>query len=435
MRKGLGNYGGMQLGAILVLLFAGLMSGTPAAFAYPAAEAEAQGDPGSDPYGFPNIKLCCEKPRQSRQRCCSGPKPPTGPDGPPPYAVVVNCAVPTSAAGTLGSMREALEIRGVNRITVIPGAPCDISGLVIGRSMTIESGSYGYGARARLGGGACLSVAAAGSGGPVVVRGFDIDGCLVVQSGELQLIEDNVSWRGQGPAVQVNGGIFATTHSTVRAREAAVDAGFGALVSLNDSQFASMADSRQVVRLNVENVRLTDILVKGGRTGIQIDTVATRVDLNNVQVLRAQADDPYPPRDPGDFGIVVADNSPVSDLPWLSGMQSRQYTIRSSTVGGYNVGIRLGTAVRGVVDNVTVLDAAQGISVASSAQVELTNNHILRSRSTGISLEAGARGMANHNELTCSSGRCVCYGGDCSSRSNYVFGSGAFRMTDTDCDD
>ena len=74
-------------------------------------------------------------------------------------------------------------------------------------------------------------------------------------------------------------------------------------------------------------------------------------------------------------------------------------------------------------------------AAAPGAFVTLLNNKVRGSKVTAISLQAGARGQADGNSLHCSRGDCVCYSGDCSSRSNYVFANGAFRMRDTDCDD
>ena len=87
------------------------------------------------------------------------------------------------------------------------------------------------------------------------------------------------------------------------------------------------------------------------------------------------------------------------------------------------------------LEDMVVNGSAKGISVAAGAYAELNRNRVKGVSGTGIDFQSGSRGTADHNDVQCVHGRCVCYGGDCSSRSNYTFGNGALRMTDTDCDD
>jgi hypothetical protein len=67
--------------------------------------------------------------------------------------------------------------------------------------------------------------------------------------------------------------------------------------------------------------------------------------------------------------------------------------------------------------------------------VDLRENKISRSKRTGIYLARGASGSASFNDIQCDDGHCVCYDGDCTSRSDREFGHGAFRMSGTRCDD
>ena len=121
-------------------------------------------------------------------------------------------------------------------------------------------------------------------------------------------------------------------------------------------------------------------------------------------------------------------------MPWLSGLEARRIVIKGVTVSGYNTGLSLGAGASVLVEDTTVNGPAHGIKVAPGAYVTLRNNKVNGSRVVAIDLQAGARGEADRNSLTCQSGDCVCYGGDCTSRANRIFGQGAFRMRDTDCD-
>ena len=405
----------------------------PTTYAYPAAQAEAQSDPGQDPYGFPNVQLCCEK-RTARRSYRTGHSGYYWKDKWRPDTVTVNCGAPTEDRRVFGSIRDALDHVTVGgRVQIIPGAACDISGLHINRSVRLETSGYGYGSRAKLVGGPCAYVS--GANGPVAISGVDIEACLTLQSGQLDLDEVNLAWRGQGPAIEVNGGVFRAARSTVRAREMALSAPSGARVILENSRFATTFEGRHVIRLSVESVLMSDVLVKGARTGLMIDRVGSSVDLNNVTVVRGEQDDPYPASDSGDYGILIGDAAPSQDLPWLSGTESRRVAVRGGLVGGYKSGISLSASTSGVIEGVVINDAAYGISVGRGSFVKLNGNRINRSKSVGINLEAGARGSADRNTIQCTHGDCVCYGGHCTSRSSYVFGSGLFRMTDTDCDD
>jgi len=168
---------------------------------------------------------------------------------------------------------------------------------------------------------------------------------------------------------------------------------------------------------------------------VLLDSVTEALDLTKVNVIRTEPGDPYPPSGGGDQGIVIGGAQAMQDLPWLSGMDSRRISIRGGSVTGYGVGITVGSGSSVVIEDMSVNGAAKGISVAAGAYAELNRNRIKGVKGTGIDLQTGARGTADHNDVQCVHGRCVCYGGDCSSRSNYTFGNGAFRMTDTDCDD
>jgi hypothetical protein len=159
---------GFGWSAVAALALAGaalLAPATASARGYTGAQAEAQGDTAQDPYSFPAIKLCCEKKPHHGRRGHWGHKPGTPPDG-AHRNVAVNCAMPTSRE-SFGSMREALDyMRGApGRISVVPGAPCDISGLSFGSGVVVTTANYGYGVRARVGGASCAQVSAAGAAG------------------------------------------------------------------------------------------------------------------------------------------------------------------------------------------------------------------------------------------------------------------------------
>ena len=403
------------------------------AHGYPGAQAEAQGDAGSDPYNFPNIKLCCER------RRWKGPNggPVKNPVPPGPQTVSVNCGMPTDAPRSYSSVQEGLaKIGGFGTIFVAPGTPCEISGVVFAGPVVISTDRYGYGARAKLvTAESCALVSPAAPNVAVTLGGIDIDGCLAVMSGGLSLDEVNVAWRGNHSAVTVNHGSLSVKRSTIRAKDIAIYAASAGRVFIEESKLATTSTGPQVVRLSAAVVQMNDVKVKGGAIGVLLDNVSEGLDLNKVDVYRGEPGDPYPPVSPGDQGIVVGGAQAMQDLPWLPGMDARRVTIHSGSVTGYNVGIAIGPGSSVAVEDMAVNGAAQGISVAAGSYAQMTNNRIKGTLANGIVLQVGARGTADRNEVQCVHGRCVCYGGDCSSRSNYVFGNGAFRMTDTECDD
>jgi len=428
---------GFGWSAVAALALAGaalLAPGTASARGYTGAQAEAQGDTAQDPYTFPAIKLCCEKKSYHGRRGHWGHKP-GGHDG-SPRDVTVNCAVPTSRE-SFGSVREALDyMRGApGRISVVPGAPCDISGLNFGSGVVVTTANYGYGVRARVGGGSCAHVSAAGAAGAVTFGGIDIEACFNVRSGELNLDEVNLSWRGQDSAILVNGGSLTMRRTTVRAKDAAVYAISAGRVWIDESRLATTPTGPFVIRLNAANINLGSLLVKGAKAGVVIDGVHDAFQMSGVTVVRSEPEDPYPPFGPGDHGILIGGGQALNDLPWLSGLEARRVVIKGANVTGYENGITLGAGTSVVVESSTVNGASYGISAAPGAFVTLLNNKVRGSKVAAISLQAGARGQAESNSLHCARGDCVCYSGDCTSRSNYVFAHGAFRMRDTDCDD
>jgi hypothetical protein len=427
---------GFGWSAVVALALAGtalLAPGTASARGYTGAQAEAQGDTAQDPYSFPAIQLCCEKKPHHRHRGHWERKP-DGPKG--PRDVIVNCAVPTSRE-SFGSMSEALGgMHGhPGRISVVPGAPCDISGLTFGSGVVVTTAHYSYGVRARVGGASCAQVSTAAATGAVTFGGIDVEACFNVRSGELNLDEVNLSWRGQDSAILVNGGSLTMRRTTVRARDAAVYAIGAGRVWIDESRLATTPAAPFVIRLSASNINLGSLLVKGAKAGVVIDGVRDALQLSGVTVVRSEPEDPYPPSGPGDHGILIGGGQALNDLPWLSGLEARRVEIKGANVTGYENGITLGSGTSVVVENSTVNGASYGITAAPGAFVTLLNNKVRGSKVTAISLQAGARGQADGNSLHCSRGDCVCYSGDCSSRSNYVFANGAFRMRDTDCDD
>lgn len=408
----------------------------------PASQIESQFDPGQDPYTFPNIKLCCEpsSPPPPRRRCHDcGNGHPEGPGG-WTHSAVVNCGAPTVRNVSFSSLREAVHaVRSGGHILVTPGAACDLSGVSFGRAVTVQTQEYGYGGRAQLSGGSCAVISSGGhhSAGGVVFRGVDIEGCLALHGGALTIDETNIAWRGQDAAVRVSSGnLVIIGKSTIRAREAAVVANSEGSVDILDARLATTSDARHVVRLNVRSANLEGVQIKGARIGILVDNVKNSLQFRAIEVMRSEPSDPYPPSDAGDYGIVIGDGQVLHDLPWLSGMGSRQVSVSGSKISGYNTGLAFSTSSSGTVEDVEIHGASTGIAVGQGAYVKLSGNKVYGATATGISLQAGARGEATSNTLVCKGrGRCVCYGGDCTSRSNYVFGSNAFRITDTDCDD
>lgn len=432
--------GGLMMAVALVA--AGWLFGMPAtasASGFPAAQAEAQGDTGLDPYSFPKIDLCCER-RSGRQgggHGHGGWGSGSGDPGQPKPPVLVDCSVPTQPRVSFGSVQEALAyLRGAGTIYIAPGAPCEVSALQLNGPVTIATDRYGYGSRARLvAAEACISVNPGRASSPVTFGGLDIDGCVSVGSGETLLDEVNLAWRNPGPAINVSSGSLSLRHSTVRARDVALNTSSAGRIVSDQSTLATTVGGPNVARISAARVQMSDTQVKGGIVGLQFDSVTEALELTKVNVYRTEPGDPFPPLKDGNQGIVINGVQAMQDLPWLPGMDVRRVSIDSGTVTGYDVGIYVGAGSSVLVEHTSVNGGSQGISVAAGAIAELKDNRIKGVHGTGIDLQAGARGAATDNHVQCVHGRCVCYGGDCSSRSNYTFGNGAFRMTDTDCDD
>lgn len=412
----------------------------------PASQIESQFDPGQDPYTFPAIKLCCEpaSPPPPRRHChhCGHGHGHGKPDSTGGWleSAVVNCGAPTTRDVSFGTLREAVHaVKANGNIYVTSGASCDMSGVAFGRAVTVQTREYGYGARAQLSGGSCAVISSGGhhSAGGVVFRGLDIEGCLALHSGALTIVETNIAWRGHDAAVRVSSGNLSILgKSTVRAREVALVANSEGSVDIRDARLATMSDADHVVRLNVRSATLDGVQIKGARIGILVDNVKSNLQLNALEVVRSEPNDPYPPSDGGDVGILIGDGQVHHDLPWLSGMGSRQVSVAGSKIAGYNTGIVFNSSSNGTVERVEIHGASTGIAVGRGAYVRLLRNKVYNATLAGISLEVGARGSAEDNTVICKGrGRCVCYGGDCTSRSDYVFGADAFRLEDTDCDD
>lgn len=439
MRQSFGTRLAACLSTVALAAAAGLfwMGASESASAYSGAQAEAQ----SDPYAFPNIQLCCKKKKTYQRRHNGngdGPWYPPYPDddnGQPPNGrwVRVSCGAP--APYSYSSIGEALERVGEGgRIRVRPGAACDISGLTIDQGVVIESDDDGYGARAELrGGGDCTRVAPAYGSSLVSFRSIDIEGCIVVQNGRLDFNEVNLASRGTGDAVRLNGGSFSSTDSTIRARGTAVNAVRGVNVSLTGGGFASGAKAEHTVHLSVDGATLQNTLVKGGVIGVRIGmTGRYPVSFNKVQVQRGEASEIFQIGQ-GQAGILVGGPSPGDDLPSLPSLPGTSFTIDGGVIAGYSDGLVFTQGTRGAAKGVTISSPNRGIVVGPGAAVDLRDNRLTRVKRTGIDLAQGAVGSAAFNDIQCDRGNCVCYGNECTSRSDRDFG--LFRMSGTRCDD
>ena len=418
------------------LLFAsGLSSPTQA---YSGSQAEAQSDPRSDPYSFPSISLCCKQKKHHRRHGGGGYGNGGGGYDDGDYregrAVRVSCGAPQKYS--YSSIGEALEhVREGGRIVVAPGAPCDISGLNIDQGVTIETDDYAYGARADLRGDECVTVAPSYHSSVVSFRGVDIEGCAVVQHGRLDFNEVNLASRNSGDAVRINGGTFSSTDSTIRARGTAVNAVRGVMVSLTGGGFASAARAEYTIRLDVDGANLQNTIIKGGLTGAYVGMQGRYpVTFKGVQVVRGEASEIYQVG-PGRTGVVIGGPAPGDDLPSLPNLPGTAFSIEGGVIAGYADGLVFASGTRGAAKGVNIAYAARGIVAEAGAAVELRENKITHSKRTGIHLARGVSGSASFNDIQCDDGHCVCYDGDCTSRSDREFGHGAFRMSGTRCDD
>lgn len=433
MRQGL-KAGAARLWVAAFIAAAGALFATATAtpaLAYSGAQAEAQTDPNADPYSFPNIQLCCKK----KKRIYNGPHGggggrPTwpGPDG--PDRLVVSCGAPYPY--TYPSVGAALSRAGHNStIYVRPGAACDISGLVFDRSVKIVSADFQYGGRAELIARECAHVNGRYGSSVTQFDNVDIEGCLTVDSGRLDFNEVNLASRSDRDAVTVNGGTFSATDSTIRARGTAINARRGLMVSLTGGGFASGANASHTILLDVEGATITNTLIKGGNIGVGIAMRGRYpVNFNRVTIQRGDASEMYQ-IGAGKAGIVVG-GGPGDDLPSLPNLPGVAFTFDGGAISGYGDGFVVAPNARANVKGVAIAYSKRGITVAGGATVDLRDNKI-RARAVGIDLASGALGAATFNDIQCEDGECVCYGGDCTSRSDKDWRF--FRMSGTRCDD
>ncbi|MCE9523929.1 MAG: hypothetical protein K8S25_16040 [Alphaproteobacteria bacterium] len=440
MQHSVGASGTVRLWAAVGAVASGLVLAAVAvapAHAYSGAQAEAQSDPVSNAYDFPNIKLCCDKPRYKkprRHRHGGGYDDPDYPGYPPERGTVrVSCGEPVRYS--YSSIAEALdEVGEGGRIRVLPGAACDISGLTFDQGVTIES-EDNYGGRAELRSSDCATVAPSYSTSTVSLRGVDVDGCLKVERGRLDLVEVNLASRGAGDAVRINGGTFSATNTTIRARGTAVNAARAVMVSISGGGFASGARADQVFLLNADGANLQNTLIKGALVGVRIGMQGRYpVTMSRVQVLRGEASEIYQ-IGPGKAGVVVGGAGPGDDLPSLPNLPGVSFSIDGGVIAGYVDGLVFTAGTRGSAKGVNIAYPGRGIVVDAGAAVELRDNKITHAKRVGIDLASGAVGSASLNDIQCDDGACVCYGGECTSRSDKDFGKGAFRMSGTRCDD
>lgn len=439
MRHKVGASGAAGFLAAAAVIASGLFwaaGGFAPAFAYSGSQAEAQSDPVADPYGFPNIKLCCE-PKKKKHR--KKRRPHDYPDYDYPdddgdgdrKVVRVSCGEPRRHS--YSSVEEALEKLSEGGIVrVWPGAACDISGLKIDQGVTIESEDRD-GGRAALYASRCVTVALGYGNSVAAFRGIDVNACVVLERGRLNFDQVNLSWRRDEDAIRLKGGAFTATSSTVLARGSAINASNGASVSLTGGAFASAFGANQVLLLDVGKAILQNTTIKGARAGIRL-LGRYPVVLTDVRIIRGEGRE-LRRAGRGEVGIVVGGLSEGDDFPSLPNAPGASFTIERGQIAGFESGLVFASGSIGSARGLEVSGARYGIVVEDEADVELTGNKILGSERVGIDLKEGALGSAVSNSVVCADGRCVCYGGECTSRSDRDFGKGAFRMSGTRCDD
>ena len=428
----------LELGALMAVVALGgvllLAIFSNPATAYSGSQAEAQMN-ASDPYSFPNIDFCCqqEKPRGSgtyRRK-----KDWEDRNGNPGNGEIVRVSCGAPRLYSYSSMSEGLaHLKEGGRILVYADAPCDVSGLQIDQGVLIETDYESYGRPAVLRGSACMNVAPHYASSVVSFRNIEIEACVVLQYGQLNYNEVNQSSYGPGDAIRMDGGTFAATDSTVRARGTAINAARGVMVSLTRGGFASAARAEQTILLNADGANLQNTVVKGGVVGIRLSLQGRYpVSFTGVQVQRGDLSE-IMQVGPGKSGIIVGGTSAGDGLPSLPSMPSAALTIDGGSVSGYADGIVLGPGTRSTVRGVAIVHPVRGIVANYGAAVDLSGNIISHSKRAGIELDTGVIGQARNNSIQCDMGECVCYGGECTSRSDKVFNA-LFQMSGTRCDD
>lgn len=240
------------LAAACVLFAAG---SADIAAAYSASQAEAQSDPTTDPYTFPNIKLCCGIKAPVAQHPCSGPscvKPPVivqppvrrhpprvrrphyPQDGGPIYdptpialpPLHVGCGGYAPVPGAFPSLQPAINAAQPGQTIKVhggfPGPNCfEHHAVVITKAVRIVGVTQGPngGSRPALewAGGTCLSVQGNASASienvEILTRGAGV--CLEQAGGRLDLVGVQVNAPLASAAIAVNQGLLATQNTNV----------------------------------------------------------------------------------------------------------------------------------------------------------------------------------------------------------------------------
>lgn len=229
------------------------------ASAYSASQAEAQSDPTTDPYTFPNIKLCCGIKAPVPQHPCSGPacaRPPVivhphppvhkprprihrprhyphheGPayHQPEPVSLPplhVGCGGYAPVPGAFPSLQPAIHAAQAGQTIKIhggfPGPNCfEHHPVVIAKAVRIVGATQGPNGSSRpvleWAGGTCLSVQGHASASienvEIVTRGGGV--CIEQAGGRLDLVGVQVNAPLTSAAIAVSQGLFATQNTNV----------------------------------------------------------------------------------------------------------------------------------------------------------------------------------------------------------------------------
>jgi hypothetical protein len=422
------------------------------AMSYSASQAEAQTDPGNDPYDFPGIQVCC-KPHHARHgKRRHGKGRGHGRDH-GDESVFVDCgASPKDDDDVFTNLQDAVDnvdAGGVIRVrSAFPGNGC-VGNVVITKSVTI----IGVGENGGNNGGdddddepysgpppsgrpitavvdGCISIW--GPGRPrVTLRDLEILGTTTgyvkdcnpvptVNEGTTGLTPPR-SRSGQNlfTALMVDGGTLFGTNVSVRsagrafyAEHSVVDFTGGNLAAHPAYDAADAA-----VWLLRTQASLRGTSIAGGRDGVIISMLDRYpVTFRDVSILpvRTQVGGVYPSDGRlyrGKTGVRVKVD--YEDLPSTADHDVAAFTWTGGKVHGYRQGIDVGPGVNGTFSGITIVDAKRAVHFSRGAQIAFANNTITGSQGVGLQIDPGAIGQASSNDITCIGGECICHGDDC----------------------
>src|SRR5262249_13659122 len=140
------------------------------------------------------------------------------------------------------------------------------------------------------------------------------------------------------------------------------------------------------------------------------------VSFSNVAILpvRTQVGGVYPADGRlyrGKTGVRVKVD--YEDLPSTADHDVARFTWSGGTVHGYRQGIDVGPGLYGSITSIHIIDTRRAAHFARGAQIPSDGNKISGNQDVALQIDPGAIGVAEHNQISCIHGECICVDGEC----------------------